>query len=1171
MSRATMIPKEEWDKNKEHIRDFYLTQNGNVDGLISYMSQNHNFVASKAQYIRKLHCWKMKKYSSQYEWEHIKRVIGERKNDGKETKIIIRGQIVPVKKLKKELGRHAYDRYGPPALTPPTPADILVRGYTIPWIQFQDITQLLVSQPTMQSASPTHSAILSNWQSYPHDLVELFNHVSSIVWAASDHDEDFARAMSGLQSQVPNCSSLDIITQCHTSASDPVVQVFEGLIYRLSNNIRGLHDAYDMLSPLFKSNHTSRLLEKVCSEGGSTIRIVLLDLLLGAIQKEDVPLIEYLLKLGASPEAKQIKEPWQIVLGTDMLLGTALGTDMPWETALGTAAKLQNSEIVRLLLLRGADPNNYTNNSHSSDSCGESPLMQALQSPGGYDVVKQLVDAGADINTPVKQAGFYEHMSSPTPLIQAAANGDIRVAQLLIERGSEINIVSWNYSSAIQRAISRNDLDMLVFLLNNGADLNIRPSYGCGENLGPRVLSSPFSLPLVVAARHGHIKIAQCLLDFGAEVDGFIPSGFRLFDHETGLQISIQRCDLAMTELLLRKGASPNTRDATTPSALQQACQLFRDSSRQKRIINLLLESGADVNADPPTCDGGETALQIATRFRDYDLITSLISHGGSINSPRSCLQTAIPLGNIDLVKFLLENGADANSQSHRNWLGRTRTVLQTALSSGSTKLVGLLLSAGAVLNAQPPPSGMSDLQAVLLSGNIELVQMVMRSGANVNENTLAWQQTPLEQAASLESVELVSLLVEPNITINQGFFESALECAVKNCCTSIVQLLLESGADIDIKPMEPRFLYMAIQSRCEELFDLSFTRSADPDIFAELTGFLMAAIDYRWLYAVDRVIQAGVDVNKSHEGEALGSDEELDEYCGLPLQKAVATQQITFVERLVHAGGDIKTRGLEYLKIAVKLRTADIVHLLLEHGVSPNQIFAGSSLTPLHLSLIDIDRFDLDIVKMLVEYKADVNAHSSEVGCPLQIIWRKTLDQGWTWDESNEYADSPQARDWRQAKDLLLEAGADPAQLPSALQMAARKGDIEKARLLITNGEEVNRTAIEYKGATALQYAAMHGHFNIAALLLKNGADIHAPGAKIDGRTALQGAAENGRLDIVHLLLENDDEIDLVEERCCDAAEYAAREEHTMIAETPWAWSCMKTVSTMPYEDCGT
>lgn len=49
---------------------------------------------------------------------------------------------------------------------------------------------------------------------------------------------------------------------------------------------------------------------------------------------------------------------------------------------------------------------------------------------------------------------------------------------------------------------------------------------------------------------------------------------------------------------------------------------------------------------------------------------------------------------------------------------------------------------------------------------------------------------------------------------------------------------------------------------------------------------------------------------------------------------------------------------------------------------------------------------------------------------------------------------------------------------------------------------------------------AAIKGHIGIAEMLLNANADVNAAAARNDGRTALEGAAEHGRIDMVQLLL---------------------------------------------------
>ena len=95
-------------------------------------------------------------------------------------------------------------------------------------------------------------------------------------------------------------------------------------------------------------------------------------------------------------------------------------------TALGIASYFGHEEIVRYLLLKGADPNLPSNNGYRVY-----PLHSAISS--NYEgVAKMLVEAGAEVN--VAQASLI------TPLHSAAQNGNIEMLILLLEQGAQVQM-----------------------------------------------------------------------------------------------------------------------------------------------------------------------------------------------------------------------------------------------------------------------------------------------------------------------------------------------------------------------------------------------------------------------------------------------------------------------------------------------------------------------------------------------------------------------------------------------------------------------------------------------------------------------------------------------------------------------------------------------------------
>jgi len=82
-----------------------------------------------------------------------------------------------------------------------------------------------------------------------------------------------------------------------------------------------------------------------------------------------------------------------------------------------------------------------------------------------------------------------------------------------------------------------------------------------------------------------------------------------------------------------------------------------------------------------------------------------------------------------------------------------------------------------------------------------------------------------------------------------------------------------------------------------------------------------------------------------------------------------------------------------------------------------------------------------------------------------------------------------------------------------SPLMMAALKGQLDMARILIAKGAAINKT-----GWTPLHYAATGGHTQIIRLLIERGAQLEAPSP--NGTTPLMMAARYGSVESVEMLL---------------------------------------------------
>jgi ankyrin repeat protein len=147
------------------------------------------------------------------------------------------------------------------------------------------------------------------------------------------------------------------------------------------------------------------------------------------------------------------------------------------------AVKARDLKEVNRLLAAGADPNvqetsRTSNRPRSVDDFSlRTPLIIAVEN-GDIDIVKALINAGADVNKTDTYFNKPDDYFKYTPLIVAAGRGDTELVKLLITAGAKLDIRTPGGTTALSAAYG-NEAKLPTFqaLINAGADPNIRQSY----------------------------------------------------------------------------------------------------------------------------------------------------------------------------------------------------------------------------------------------------------------------------------------------------------------------------------------------------------------------------------------------------------------------------------------------------------------------------------------------------------------------------------------------------------------------------------------------------------------------------------------------------------------------------------------------------------------------
>ena len=157
-------------------------------------------------------------------------------------------------------------------------------------------------------------------------------------------------------------------------------------------------------------------------------------------------------------------------------------------------------------------------------------------------------------------------------LMYAAKHGHCAMAELLLDKGAEINAQGGDFGDALQAASYGGHEAVVRLLLDKGAEINAQ---------GRR-----YDNALQTASYRGHEAVVRLLLDKGAEVNA--QGG----DYGNALQAASYRGYEAVVRLLLDKGAEINAQGGYFGNALQAASYRGHEA-----VVRLLLDKGAEVNA----------------------------------------------------------------------------------------------------------------------------------------------------------------------------------------------------------------------------------------------------------------------------------------------------------------------------------------------------------------------------------------------------------------------------------------------------------------------------------------------------------------------------------------------------------------------------------------------
>jgi ankyrin repeat protein len=401
------------------------------------------------------------------------------------------------------------------------------------------------------------------------------------------------------------------------------------------------------------------------------------------------------------------------------------------------------------------------------------------------EVVRLLVDKGADVNPETR---------SKTPLMHAASQGNDEVIKLLLARGAQVNVLT-DDGTPLMMAVIGGHTEALKLLLAAGAD--VKTVHRTGDNA------------LIMAARQRSYRNptlepnsenVRLLLAHGADPNAKGDWGRTALMHAN---------TAAKVKFLVAGGANVEARDEYGQTALMKAA-----SDGYAAVVSALIESRVNVNAfdnksmtallfsldEENYVMGDERETLPARRLevaRRLLLAKSINVNAQNVNGETALIR-AVRLGNVEIVKSLLDHGADPRRSDvfgntpailayekdnaemaallppkfRRQSQNVLNAFLRAAVGKKDEAKVKELLAAGADPNHEfaIDYAHKSIKRTVLIlaarMGHLGIVELLLKKGANVNAKGLIFGSehgleygTALDAAVSWKHPEVAALL----------------------------------------------------------------------------------------------------------------------------------------------------------------------------------------------------------------------------------------------------------------------------------------------------------------------------------------------------------------------------------------------------------------------------
>ncbi|XP_055848446.1 serine/threonine-protein phosphatase 6 regulatory ankyrin repeat subunit A-like [Episyrphus balteatus] len=661
--------------------------------------------------------------------------------------------------------------------------------------------------------------------------------------------------------------------------------------------------------------------------------------------------------------------------------------------------KLKNNEITELLLNEGSRVNRKRNKRIPSNT----PLHLAIEN-GNLKITEMLLDKGADIDA--------DNKNGYSPLILAIFKNNEEIIDLLIRKKANLNYTCLKGLSALHATMDFSLCHLTQKLLQNGAYINI-----ISTNSSDRGFT-----PLHYATFNGNIAIIKVLLKYGADVDVKEENGF------TPLHIACAKGNVEIIELLLTKNVDVNSLSYDKMTPLYIAV-----SNSHRDVAKCLMNHRAEINVELYNIT---TVLSCAVEKGLSLIVEDILQHHPDLESKinkKSFIHAASKPNEhyLPIVKSLIRYGFSVDASDIND-----SDLVLNAIKMGYIEIIQDLIKHG--LNKE------KHLRSAVINEELEVAKFFVTNGADVNDID-DFGNTPVVYSMKNSDLDMCKLLLLHGANVEK--YPELLRFAVDLECKEILAMLLERRVDIEATDVYGRTPLHLTVSRKYPRRD-KFIHDYPPNIKerTEMAKILLAkganvhaetnierstalhiACEEGFANIVEMLLQYQADVNcVSLYGTPLhcAARNRDDNKCFIEillankaninsknengdtaLHIAVQYENTNIVETLVKNGADIDSKNNVYvtpLHRAINFNSFGAIYILLEHGCSINSKDINGN-TPLHQAITSGHPFNKGCPERLLQFGSDINILNNNNHTPIDVAYH-CVEKYYGYYEPDEY-----------------------------------------------------------------------------------------------------------------------------------------------------------------------